>query len=159
MTRDLDRTVIGARGILARTAHRALADRRGTAAIEFAIVAAVFLMILFGIVSLGFQFATRIALSYAVAEGGRAAVGGITDAERSTLATSAITYALNAYAPLVDPARATVSVTNIGTTGAGKVIRISIAYSDRRFSNLPFVPDFTDMPPISTTFIVRDPAG
>src|SRR5690554_3817646 len=49
-------------------------DEKGSVAIEFAFIAVVFLTILFGIMSYGFQFATRIALSYAVAEGGRTSV-------------------------------------------------------------------------------------
>ena len=66
-------------------------DRRGTVAIEFAFVLVVFLTILFGIIAFGFQFAARIALSYAVAEGGRSAVAGLTSAERQARASAAVT--------------------------------------------------------------------
>jgi Flp pilus assembly protein TadG len=116
-------------------------------------------MMLFGIVAFGLQFATRIALSYAVTEGGRAAVAGLSDTERESLATSAIGYALNAYSPLVDPDKATVSVTPVGATSNGEMLEISISYSDTRFANLPFVPDLSNLPPVSTTFIVADPSG
>jgi Flp pilus assembly protein TadG len=142
-----------------RIPPRLLTDERGTVAIEFALVAGLFLMLLFGIVAFGFHYATRIALSYAVTEGGRAAVAGLNDTEREARATEAISYALNAYSPLVDPEKATVSVTPVGTTSNGEMLEISISYSDTRFANLPFVPDLSNLPPVSTIFIVADPSG
>ncbi|RAV61130.1 pilus assembly protein [Aerococcus urinae] len=142
-----------------RAPPRLVSDERGTVAIEFALVAGLFLMLLFGIVAFGFQYATRIALSYAVAEGGRAAVAGLSDTERQSLATTAISYALNAYSPLVDPNKATVSVTSVGTSSNGEMVKVSISYSDTRFNVLPFVPNLSSLPPVSTTFIVADPSG
>ncbi len=152
--------VNGARGGVARAARRVVVDEMGTAAIEFAMVASVFLMLLFGIMAFGFQFATRIALSYAVAEGGRAAVAGIDFTEQKQLGEAAMAYALNAYAPLVDPSKAAATVTDDGETPDGqRKLLISISYSDTRFAILPFVPDMSDLPPVATTFIVSDPAG
>lgn len=155
-----DDTACGARGGIARAVRRVVGDEKGTAAIEFAMVASIFLMLLFGIMAFGFQFATRIALSYAVAEGGRAAVAGINDEERTDLAMEAINNVLQAYAPLVDPSRAAPSVTDDGLTAEGqRKLLISISYSDTRFAILPFVPDMSDLPPVAATFIVSDPAG
>lgn len=152
--------VNGARGGIARAAPRLVADEKGTAAIEFAMVASVFLMLLFGIMAFGFQFATRIALSYAVAEGGRAAVAGIDFAEQKQLGEAAMIHALNAYSPLIDPSKAAPSVADDGVTAEGlHKLLISIGYSDTRFAILPFVPDMSDLPPVRTTFIVSDPAG
>ena len=87
-------------------------DSRGTVSIEFAILVPVFLAILFGIIVFGIQYATRIALTYAAAEGGRAAVAGLSDDERKSLATGAIDDALQALSPLVNPDKATVTDKN-----------------------------------------------
>jgi len=133
-------------------------DERGSVAIEFAFVAAIFLTILFGIMSYGFQFATRIALSYAVTEGGRAAVAGLDDGEREEYATAAMVRALAAYSPLVDPARAELTFAQ-GTSSAGETLEIGIDYSDTRFSFLPFVPAPSETIRVETTFVVADPSG
>ena len=142
-----------------RMRSRALFRRNesGSVAIEFAFVSVVFFAILFGIFTFGFEFGTRIALSYAVAEGGRAAMGGLNKTERESLATTAIDDALNAYSPLVDPTKATISFTTSGTNNS--VMKISIAYSDNRFTSMPFVPSLGDLPPVETTFVVADPSG
>lgn len=154
------RAVDGAHGRIVRAVRRLGVDAKGTAAIEFAMVASIFLAILFGVMAFGFQFATRIALSYAVAEGGRAAVAGVDFAERKQLGEAAMVYVLNAYAPLVDPSKATAAVIDDGLTADGQhKLLVSIAYSDTRFAILPFVPDMSDLPPVATTFIVGDPAG
>ncbi len=131
-------------------------DERGTVAIEFAMVAGLFLMMLFGIIAFGFQFAGRIALSYVVAEGGRAAVAGLTDAERRSSAITAMNEALAGYSGLVRNATPAVDI----TTANGKtVIRVSVNESNVDLPSLPFVPDLSNLPPVSTTFIVADPSG
>lgn len=132
-------------------------NESGSVAIEFAFVSVVFFAILFGIITFGFMFGTRIALSYAVAEGGRAAMAGLNTSERETLATTAISDALNAYSPLVDPAKATITFNTSGTNDS--VMKITIAYSDNRFTSMPFVPSLGDLPPVETTFVVADPSG
>lgn len=132
-------------------------DDRGTVAIEFAMVASLFLMILFGIIAFGFQFAGRIALSYAVAEGGRAAVAGLTDADRKSLALSATQYALNGYSGLVKTSTPVVVIT--AGPGGKKMIRVSVAQASIGLPSLPFVPNLSTLPDVSTTFIVNDPSS
>ncbi len=133
-------------------------DDRGSVAIEFAFVGAVFLVILFGIVSYGFQFATRIALSYAVTEGGRAAVGGLDSAQRQLYATNAINNTLNAYSPLIDPSQASPTFLE-GTSANGDTLKIGIDYTDTRFTLLPFIPAPDETMRVETTFVVTDPSG
>lgn len=133
-------------------------DESGSVAIEFAFIATVFLAILFGIMSYGFQFATRIALSYAVTEGGRAAVAGLDPDQRELYATEAINEALNAYSPLIDPSLAQLSFLET-SSATGNRLEISIDYDDTRFSFFPFIPAPGDMPPVTTTYIVTDPSG
>ncbi|HTT96780.1 MAG TPA: TadE/TadG family type IV pilus assembly protein [Rhizomicrobium sp.] len=134
-------------------------DRRGTAAIEFAIVLTLLLSILFGIVAFGFQFATRIALSYAVAEAGRSAMAGLTTAERVQRAEDAVDRVLTSFSPLVDPAKAVVDVSSEGETADGEVIKIAITYNDNRFDVFPFLPVFNANRAVETDFLVVDPQG
>ncbi len=134
-------------------------DERGTAAIEFALVLVVFLSILFGIVAFGFQFAARIALSYAAAEGGRAAVAGLNSAERQSRAGTAVTGVLTSFSPLIDPAKATVSVSSGGATPDGEAIVIGISYADSRFNVFPFLPALNAAVAVQTTFFVADPSA
>lgn len=142
-----------------RAAARLAHDRSGTVAVEFAFVLVVFLSILFGIIAFGFQFAARIALSYAVAEGGRSAVAGLTSAERQSRATAAIDRVLTSFAPLIDPDRATVSVSSQGATAQGEAIEIDVDYTDDRFNVFPFLPALNATNSVRTVFLVADPSG
>jgi Flp pilus assembly protein TadG len=134
-------------------------DQRGSVAIEFAIVLTLLLSIMFGIVAFGFQFATRIALSYAVAEAGRSAVAGLTSAERQQRAEDAVDRVLTSFSPLVDPSKAVVDVSLEGETADGEVIRIAITYNDNRFDVFPFLPTFNANRAVETDFLVTDPSG
>ncbi|KAB7738607.1 hypothetical protein F2P47_16490 [Parvibaculum sedimenti] len=153
--------VAGRRGPLHRGIVRGLVgDESGAVAIEFAAVSTLFLMILFGIIAFGFQFATRIALDYAVSEGGRAAVAGLTNTERETLAKEAINRVLDAYSGLVDVDRTTgITVAPNGTTANGDQKLLISIKPTARFTYLPFVPDMSNLPAVSTTFIVADPSS
>jgi Flp pilus assembly protein TadG len=134
-------------------------DKSGTAAVEFALVLVLFLSILFGIITFGFQFAARIALSYAVAEGGRSAVAGLTSTERRARASATIDRVLISFSPLIDPRRATVSVNSQGATAQGEAIEIDIDYEDDRFNVFPFLPALNATNSVKTVFLVADPSG
>lgn len=148
----------------ASTSARFCRNEKGSVAIEFAFIAVVFLTILFGIMSYGFQFATRIALSYAVAEGGRASVAWLntSDAALSTENQARVEAlmgdALRIYSPLVRPGDADISF-NVGTTANGTSVEISIEYPTGAFSFLPFIPTPDEVMRVSTTYIVTDPDG
>jgi Flp pilus assembly protein TadG len=66
--------------------RRAWADTEGASAIEFAIVAPVFFMLVFGIIVYGYYFAALSMLNHIAYEAARATVTGLSDDERSTLA-------------------------------------------------------------------------
>lgn len=134
-------------------------DRSGTVAVEFAFVLVLFLSILFGIIAFGFQFAARIALSYAVAEGGRSAVAGLTSVERQSRATATINRVLTSFSPLIDPGRATVSVSSQGQTPQGEAIEVEIDYQDDRFNVFPFLPALNATSSVTTIFLVADPSA
>jgi len=138
--------------------RRLARDARGTTAVEFALVAPLLFAILFGIITFGVQYATRIALTYAAAEGGRAAVAALRNDERRTLAEAAIRRTLTAMSPLVDVGKATPTVTPV-PDGGNQRIDISIAYSDTRFAVMPFLPSLANMPPVTVEYYVADPSG
>ncbi len=105
----------------------------GISAIEFGFVAVLVFSLLAGFIVYGFYFATLIAIEQAVGEGARAAVGGLNDNERITLATDAVNRVLTGYGGLLDPALTTVSVQNIiGNPGLFEVI---VTYD---YENSPF---------------------
>ncbi len=137
---------------------RPLADASGTVSIEFAVLFPVFLALLFGMVVFGAQYSVRIALTYAAAEGGRAAMAGLDDAERQALASAAVQETLKSLAPLVDPEKAEVQIA-FADQDDGEEITVSIGYSDHRFARLPFVPSLDDLPPVTVRYLATDPLG
>jgi Flp pilus assembly protein TadG len=140
-----------------RAWYRRLPDETGgTVSIEFAVLLPVFLALLFGVIGFGMQYSARIALTYAAAEGGRAAIGGLDDDERQSLAISAVHRALDSLSPLINPNKAGVDVT-FSNDADGEMVTVSIAYSDNRFAHLPFVPSLDDQAPVKVSYLVADP--
>ncbi|HVV27826.1 MAG TPA: TadE/TadG family type IV pilus assembly protein [Rhizomicrobium sp.] len=133
-------------------------DVRGTSAVEFAVIAPVLFGVLFGIVAFGAHYAARIALTYAAAEGGRAALAGLSDGERESLARTAVGDALNALSPLVAPHGANVTV-SLAQDGDGHRIDITISYNDGRFARMPFLPDLSQIAPVTVEYRLTDPLG
>lgn len=60
-------------------------DRRGVAALEFALIAPVLSLLAFGIVQYGIYFGVSHAVQQLANDAARVAVGGLTDKERTTL--------------------------------------------------------------------------
>lgn len=80
-----------------RTASR---DDRGAAALEFALILPILVMLVFGIIAFGYMLSFRQAMSQAAAEGGRAAAvkpAGTANDVRLASARSAINDALASY--------------------------------------------------------------
>lgn len=75
--------------------------RAGTAAVEFALVAPLFMMLTIGILTFGLYFGSLIAVTNAAAEGARASVAGLNDTERGSLASQAATTSFASYAPFL----------------------------------------------------------
>lgn len=72
----------------------------GLAAVEFALIAPLFLMLVFGIIGYGIYFGAWIAVRHAVSEGARAAVAGLSDAERESLAKATVRAVFAGYTPV-----------------------------------------------------------
>lgn len=113
-----------------RAAGRRPADLRtctkGAVAVEFALVAPVFLLLVLGTMVFAIYFATFVAVIHGASEGARASIGGLSNAERATLARNRVTFLFEGYRPLLDPARATVSTR--ATTSGTPSYRVSVSY-------------------------------
>ena len=85
-----------------------IACRKAAAAVEFALVIPVFLMMLFGIISFGAYLTVVHGVQQLAAEATRAAVAGLSDDERVTLAQNNIASNVAAY-PLITSGRLTLT--------------------------------------------------
>lgn len=83
---------------------RLASDRRGTAAVEFALVMPLFVLIVTGIFTYGVYFGTAFNVESVAAEAARAAVGGLTPSERSALAQAQVSRILG-QGSLLDPGK------------------------------------------------------
>lgn len=72
-------------------------DRRGAAAVEFAIIVPVFIMLLIGIFAYGSYLSVVHGVQQLTAEAARASIAGVTDAERVSLAQSNIASNVGGY--------------------------------------------------------------
>jgi Flp pilus assembly protein TadG len=137
-------TVAGAIGRLGRC-------RWGASAVEFAIVFPLFLLVLFGILVYGSYIAIVHGVQQIAAEAARAAVGGLSDAERVTLARDNIAANAGSY-PLIAASRLTLES---ATTDAGtRVFSVTVRYDA---SNM-FIFDLPTFIPAPNKIIVRSAA-
>jgi len=79
-------------------------DDRGTAAIEFAILTPVYLLLLTGMLAYGLYFGAAHALQQLAADAARIAISGLSDAERDRLVGAYLSRHAGDYM-LIDPAR------------------------------------------------------
>lgn len=116
--------------------RRSIGCRRGTAAVEFALVVPVFLCLVFGIVSLGAYLTVVHGVQQLAAEAARVAVAGLDDGERDRLARGYLSGNI-AYYPLLSPARLTVD--RCATDAASGVFSLTLRYdlSDMFIFSLP----------------------
>lgn len=89
--------------------QRMISNVSGVAAIEFAAVGPVFVLILVGIIGYGVAFGIQLSVQQLVASAARASIPGLSDEERTMLATQYVEANAGSY-PLLDPGRLSVSV-------------------------------------------------
>lgn len=105
---------------------------RGLAALEFALLAPVLLMLVFGIIVYSIYFTVVIGVRHAASEGARAAVAGLELSERQNLAKTRAVQVLNNYGSLLT---CTVSCVTAVADGAG-VFKVTVTYD---MSNSPIM--------------------
>lgn len=105
----------------------------GLSAVEFAIIAPILLMLVFGIIIYSIYFAAFLGVRQAAAEGARAAMAGLSSSERTQLATDRATAVIAAYQPLLG----STSQANVSASAqAGGLFKVSVTYD---ISNSPIM--------------------
>lgn len=115
-------------------------DERGASAVEFALVMPLLVLFLFGIISYGYMFSVRQALTQAAAEGARAAAVAPTG-QASTDAVAAVNTALGGL-NLTCGADGLVCTPVEETCDGAPCMRITVdyAYADNTPLQLPLIP-------------------
>ncbi len=128
-----------AHALIERRFRRFRACNRGTSAVEFALIAPLFLAFLFGIIVFGTYLAVVHGVQQLAAEAARTSVAGLSDTERSSLAVGYVTANASSY-PLITPSRLTVNAA--AASGNVNVFVVTVNYdaSSLFIYSLPFVP-------------------
>lgn len=104
-------------------------DTRGTTAVEFALVAPIFLALLLGIIGFGQIISVHHGLQQLAAEAARASIAGLSDAERDALARQFVAANAGAYVSL-DAARIQVSTTATAPPQSATEVTLSYDLGD-----------------------------
>ena len=110
---------------IARSLRAVASCRRAVSAIEFAIVFPLFLIVLFGIFVYGSYIGIVHGVQQIAAEAARASVGGLSDAERVSLAASNIAANVSWY-PMITPTRLTLQ--SAATDASTNVFSVTLRY-------------------------------
>jgi Flp pilus assembly protein TadG len=135
-------------GAAARRCVSIWRNRNGSAAIEFAFIAPSLFALVMGTVSYGGYFWMASSLQQLANDAARAAIAGLTDTERQSLAQSTFNSEITNYG-MLSP-----SLASVNYQGSGESFAISVSYNA---ANMPFwvVSKFIPMP---STTIVRSAA-
>lgn len=107
------------------------ANASGTSAIEFAMLAPLFILLLLGMVAYGIYFGASHSVQQIAADAARTAIAGLNATERKALVTNFINNDVNGY-PFVDVTKLTVDAKDSVADGSQFVV--SVSYDAR---NLP----------------------
>jgi Flp pilus assembly protein TadG len=130
-----------------RLGRNFVASGAGVSAVEFAVVAPLFLLILIGIVIYGLYFGTALTVSQIAAESARASVAGLDDTERAQLAVARADEMI-AGNPLIDPGQMDIETAAADET---RSFAVTLSYDA---SNLPIF-GFSGLIPTPSPTIVR----
>jgi Flp pilus assembly protein TadG len=131
------------RKIIAKRVSIALRNERGVAAIEFAIVAPVFFLMVFGLLAYAVYFGIAHSVQQLAADAARASVAGISASERAALVQSNIQSSIGNY-PLLDPGRLTVAASPSGADP--NLFSVDLRY-DASGNTIFFLEGLVPMPP------------
>ncbi|WP_188111381.1 TadE/TadG family type IV pilus assembly protein [Nocardioides antri] len=106
-------------------------DDRGAAAIEFALIVPILLLLVFAMISFGMMLSFRQTLSQAAAEGARAAAVERDPAARSTEALDAVNDAMAAVDKECGSGGLVCNVGAATTCGSGQCITVTVTYAYR----------------------------
>ena len=132
-------------GTLRRRLRR---QQDGASAVEFALIAPVVLLLLFGIISYGYMLSFRQAISQGAAEGARAAAVApavYTNSQLQDAALDAVQQALDNYGTTCGSAALTCTVT-IGNCPQNAAKQCATVAIDYLYDHHPLLPDFPFIP-------------
>jgi Flp pilus assembly protein TadG len=137
--------------VLIGRANTLFRDCRAASAVEFAFIAPVFLVLLFGLIAFGSYLGVVHGVQQLTAEAARASIAGLDDHERLTLARDNIAANVDSY-PMLSSSRLTVQ--SAETDAATGTFKVTVQYdaSDMFIFNLPHVV------PMPSAVIVRTAA-
>jgi Flp pilus assembly protein TadG len=115
--------------------YRLRIDLAGAIAVEFAFIAPILLVLLFGIIGYGYTFSVYNGVQQLAAEAARASVAGLDDAERERLARAFVAHSVGSYA-FLNPSKLTVRTVAQGAPTPSFEVTIAYDYSDTIFSRL-----------------------
>jgi Flp pilus assembly protein TadG len=123
-------------------AGRARRGERGAAAVEFALVVPLLLMLVFGIISYGYMLSFRQTLSQAASEGARAAAGAPSAASASSAALAAVDDSMDQYDMACNSGYLTCTATVAACAGDAShdCITVAVSYPYRDHALLPTFP-------------------
>ena len=99
-------------------------DRRGTAAVEFAFVGPLFVLLMTGVVCFGSLFGINFSVQELTSEAARASVSGVTDSERQSIVQTFVAGNVRSY-PLLDPTRVTVESRTMDDTTRSYTVTVT----------------------------------
>ena len=108
-----------------RNAKRLWCDLRGASALEFAIIAPLFLLILMTFVGFGIYLSVSNSIQQVASDAARTAVAGVNATEREQLAKDYISSSTLSY-NLIQPSKLTVSV--VGDPKNANQFTVSVSY-------------------------------
>lgn len=111
--------------MFSRLHHRWATDQRGIAALEFAFLAPALLSLAFGVIVYSIYFTAVLGVRQAASEGARAAVAGLSSAERVVLAETRARQVLSGYGALVGGSIPDVDAVPDGTG----VFKVTVSYN------------------------------
>lgn len=129
--------------------NRFKSDRSGTSAIEFAMLAPVFILFLFGMIAYGIYFGASHSVQQIAADAARTAIAGQSAAERRTIVADFVSQNAAGY-PFIDLGKLTVSAQD--STSDGNQFNVQVSYDAR---NLPIWNLLPDLPLPGTTIVFR----
>lgn len=107
------------------SANRFGRNEAATSAVEFAMVAPVLLLMIFGIIGYGYVLGIYHSIQQVASEAARASVSGVTDAERAQIARAFVTANASSYA-FLDPTKVTVTTAQSGPPQ--QTFSVAVAY-------------------------------
>lgn len=118
-----------------RVACRFTRNTAAVSAVEFALIAPILLLLLFGIIGYGYVLGIHHGVQQIASEAARASVAGLTDTERALIARNFVTANVASYA-FLDPEKVSVTTAASGSPTQTFEVAVRYEFSDSIFDRL-----------------------